>query len=81
MKRKIQFLGITPMDEDRFQSLTSKIDELITIVNDVNKENQLLKATYGSWQLERQKLLSQNKETKAKLVSILSRLKAIERVP
>jgi uncharacterized protein (TIGR02449 family) len=50
-------------------------------VNDVNKENQLLKATYGSWQLERQKLLSQNKETKAKLVSILSRLKAIERVP
>ena len=78
---KNQFLGITPMDEDRFQSLTSKIDELITIVNDVNKENQLLKATYGSWQLERQKLLSQNKETKAKLVSILSRLKAIERVP
>ena len=68
------------MDEDRFQSLTSKIDDLITIVNDVNKENQLLKATHDSWQLERQKLLSQNKETKAKLTSILSRLKAMERV-
>ncbi|MDA7683624.1 DUF904 domain-containing protein [bacterium] len=69
------------MDEDQFQSLTSKIDELITIVNDVNKENQLLKATYDSCQLERQKLLAQNKETKAKLVSILSRLKAAERIP
>jgi uncharacterized protein (TIGR02449 family) len=69
------------MDEDQFQSLTSKIDELITIVNDVNKENQLLKATYDSCQLERQKLLTQNKETKAKLVSILSRLKAAERIP
>jgi uncharacterized protein (TIGR02449 family) len=69
------------MDEDQFQSLTSKIDELITIVSDVNKENQLLKATYDSCQLERQKLLTQNKETKAKLVSILSRLKAAERIP
>lgn len=68
------------MDEDRFQSLTSKIEELITIVDDVNKENQLLKATHDSLQLERQKLVSQNKETKAKLISILSRLKAAERV-
>jgi len=50
------------MDEDQFQSLTSKIDELITIVNDVNKENQLLKATYDSCQLNVKNCLLKTKK-------------------
>lgn len=65
------------MNEDRFHSLNAKVDDLIDLCNSLQTENRLLRATADNWQLERRQLLSQNKEAKAKLESIVARLKSM----
>ncbi|MEX2130019.1 MAG: TIGR02449 family protein [Pseudohongiellaceae bacterium] len=66
------------MSEDRFEALNSKIDALIKLCGDMNKENQLLKATSQSWANEKHQLLEKNKQAKSRLESILQRLKSLE---
>ena len=66
------------MSEDKFQSLTDKVDDLIDICADMKRDNQLLKATQISWQSDRKQLLENNKEAKSKLESILVRLRALD---
>lgn len=66
------------MSEDRFQSLSEKVDELIDLCADMKRENQMLKAGEGSWQSERKQLMDKNKVAKTKLESILVRLKAMD---
>ena len=65
------------MNEDRFHSLSAKVDDLIDLCSSLKRENQLLKATSENWHIERRELLTQNKEAKAKLESIVVRLKAM----
>lgn len=65
------------MNEDRFHSLSTKVDDLIDLCSTLKTENQLLRATADNWQVERRQLLSQNKEAKAKLESVVTRLKSI----
>ena len=65
------------MNEDRFHSLNAKVDDLIDLCNSLQTENRLLRATADNWQLERRQLLSQHKEAKAKLESIVARLKSM----
>jgi|TARA_E500000178_G_C16330057_1_gene448613 cell division protein ZapB len=65
------------MNEDRFHSLSAKVDDLIELCATLKTENQLLRATADNWQIERRQLLTQNKEAKAKLESIVVRLKAM----
>lgn len=66
------------MSEDRFQSLTDKVDDLIDICADMKRDNQLLKATEISLQSECKQLIEKNKEAKSKLESILVRLRAMD---
>ena len=66
------------MSEDRFESLNEKVDNLIDLCAEMNRENQLLKADANSLQAQRKQLLEKNKEAKAKLESILVRLKAMD---
>ncbi len=66
------------MSEDKFQSLTDKVDDLIDICAEMKRDNQLLKATEISWQSERKQLIENNKEAKSKLESILVRLRAMD---
>ncbi|MCH2356285.1 MAG: TIGR02449 family protein [Pseudomonadales bacterium] len=66
------------MSEDKFQSLTDKVDDLIDICADMKRDNQLLKATEISWQSERKQLIENNKEAKSKLENILVRLRAMD---
>ncbi|MCH8265238.1 MAG: TIGR02449 family protein [Proteobacteria bacterium] len=66
------------MSEDRFQSLTDKVDDLIDICAEMKHDNQLLRATEISWQSERKQLIEKNKEAKSKLESILVRLRAMD---
>lgn len=66
------------MTEDSFQSLNSKVDDLINLCAEMKRENQLLKASESSWQAERKQLLERNKEAKSKLESVLVRLKAMD---
>ncbi len=66
------------MTEDSFQSLNSKVDDLISLCAEMKRENQLLKANESNWQSERKQLLERNKEAKSKLESVLVRLKAMD---
>ena len=66
------------MSEDRFESLNEKVDSLIDLCAEMKRENQLLKADTNSLQIQRKQLLEKNKEAKAKLESILVRLKAMD---
>ena len=66
------------MSEDRFETLSEKVDDLIDLCADMKRENQLLKATGNSWQSERKQLIDKNKAAKSKLESILVRLKAMD---
>ena len=66
------------MSEDRFESLNEKVDNLIDLCAEMKRENQLLKADANSLQIQRKQLLEKNKEAKAKLESILVRLKAMD---
>ena len=66
------------MSEDQFESLNEKVDNLIDLCAEMKRENQLLKADANSLQAQRKQLLEKNKEAKAKLESILIRLKAMD---
>ena len=66
------------MSEDKFLTLSEKVDELIDLCADMKRENQILKAGENSWQSERKQLMDKNKDAKSKLESILVRLKAMD---
>ena len=66
------------MSEDRFLTLSGKVDDLIDLCADMKRENQILKAEENSWQSERKQLMDKNKDAKSKLESILVRLKAMD---
>ena len=66
------------MSEDRFLSLSEKVDDLIGLCADMKRENQILKAGENSWRQERKQLINKNKDAKSKLESVLVRLKAMD---
>ena len=66
------------MSENRFLTLSEKVDDLIGLCADMKRENQILKAGENSWQSERKQLMDKNKDAKSKLESILVRLKAMD---
>jgi cell division protein ZapB len=66
------------MSEDRFLSLSEKVDDLIDLCADMKRENQILKAGENSWRQERKQLINNNKDAKSKLESVLVRLKAMD---
>jgi cell division protein ZapB len=66
------------MSEDRFQSLSDKIDALIKQSGQMRQENKVLKSTEQHWHSEKQALLEKNKAAKTRLESILLRLKSLD---
>lgn len=66
------------MNDENFNSLNAKIDELIALCTAMKQENQLLRANQHNWQTERQQLLENNRLAKSRLESILTRLKSME---
>jgi cell division protein ZapB len=66
------------MNDENFNSLNEKIDELIALCTAMKQENQLLRANQHNWQSERQQLLENNRLAKSRLESILTRLKSME---
>jgi cell division protein ZapB len=69
---------MTAMNDDQFNTLDEKITALIALCAAMKQENQLLRASQHSWQNERQQLLENNRQAKARLESVLSRLKSME---
>lgn len=80
----VSIVSLTPgsvfidMNEDQFNTLDEKITALIALCAAMKQENQLLRAGQHSWQTERQQLLENNRQAKARLESVLTRLRSME---
>ena len=66
------------MADKQLQALAQKIDELIELCNELNRENQLLKAENAGWQQERQDLIDKNELARSKVVAMINRLRTME---
>jgi cell division protein ZapB len=66
------------MAENQLKVLEQKIDELISLCSDLNRENQALKADSTSWQRERQALIDKNEVARNKVEAMISRLRTME---
>lgn len=66
------------MAENQLKILEQKIDELISLCNELNRENQALKASSAGWQSERQDLIDQNQRARGMVESMIGRLRAME---
>ena len=71
-------LSITPMAESPLQALEGKIDELIGLCAELNRENQQLKADNAGWQQEKQDLIDQNELARGKVEAMIDRLRSTE---
>lgn len=58
--------------------LTSKVDSLIKLCNQLSAENLGLRDQQENWPVERSRLIEQNNQAKQKIVQIISRLKSLE---
>ena len=65
------------MAENQLKVLEQKIDELIKLCNDLNRENQVLKADSAGWHQERQNLIDKNELARTKVESMIDRLRTI----
>jgi len=60
------------------KAVEKKIDELIQLCEQLNRENQALKASASSWQQERESLLEKTNLARNKVESMIQRLRALE---
>jgi len=66
------------MAENQLKALAKKIDELITLCADLNRENQSLKRENQGWQSERLRLVETNELARSKVEAMINRLQALE---
>ena len=66
------------MAENPIKALEQKIDELIALCNELNHENQQLKAENAGWQQERQDLIDKNELARTKVEAMIDRLRTME---
>ena len=66
------------MAENQLKALEQKIDELISLCNDLNRENQGLKADSANWHSERQDLIDKNELARSKVAAMIERLRTSE---
>ena len=66
------------MADNQLQVLEQKIDELIALCQQLNRENQALKADSTSWQRERQDLMDKNALARNRVEAMINRLRTTE---
>ncbi len=66
------------MADTPLQALESKIDELIALCRDLNRENQRLQGENDGWRREREDLISKNKLARSKVEAMIARLRSME---
>lgn len=66
------------MADNPLKALESKIDQLIALCQELNHENQTLKADAARWKRERQDLIDKNELARGKVEAMLNRLRAME---
>jgi cell division protein ZapB len=66
------------MAENQLRELEKKIDELISLCRELNRENQALKADSSGWHQEKQDLIEKNELARNKVEAMIQRLRAME---
>jgi cell division protein ZapB len=66
------------MADTPLQALESKIDELIALCRDLNRENQRLQGERDGWLRERQDLIDKNELARSKVEAMIVRLRSME---
>jgi len=66
------------MAENQLKALEQKIDELIELCNDLNRENQMLKTDSAGWHQERQNLIDKNELARTKVEAMIDRLRTMD---
>ena len=66
------------MQDRQFLALAKKVDELIELCSELDRENRDLKREAGSWQQERQNLIDRSELAKAKVEAMIGKLKTLE---
>lgn len=66
------------MPDTQLKVLEQKIDDLIKLCSELNRENVSLKADAREWASERETLLARNEQARDKVEAMLSRLKGME---
>ncbi|MAT92572.1 MAG: TIGR02449 family protein [Halioglobus sp.] len=66
------------MAENQLKALEKKIDELIALCQELDRENQVLKKDQAGWQRERKDLIDKNELARSKVEAMIGRLRAME---
>ena len=66
------------MAGNQLKELEQKIDELLTLCKELNRENGTLKAEVAGWREERQDLLDKNELARSKVEAMIDRLRTME---
>ena len=67
------------MADKQFQILEQKIDELVALCSELNRENRVLKADSEGWHRERQDLMDKNELARTRVEAMINRLRTMER--
>tara|TARA_R110000823_G_scaffold119998_21_gene244604 strand:+ start:9330 stop:9530 length:201 start_codon:yes stop_codon:yes gene_type:complete len=66
------------MADTQLKALEKKIDELIALCRDLDRENQTLKNDQAGWLRERQDLIEKNETARTKVEAMIHRLRTME---
>ncbi|MCR9105263.1 MAG: TIGR02449 family protein [Gammaproteobacteria bacterium] len=66
------------MAENQLKTLEKKIDELIALCQDLDRENQALKNSQAGWRRERKELIDKNELARSKVEAMIGRLRTLE---
>lgn len=66
------------MADNALKDLENKIDELIALCQELNRENGGLKAEIAGWSDERKDLLDKNELARSKVEAMINRLRTME---
>jgi cell division protein ZapB len=67
------------MDQQQLQLLESKVNEIVQLCEQLDKENRSLKANALRWRTEREQLIEKTDTARAKVESMIQRLRALEK--
>lgn len=66
------------MANNALKMLESRIDQLIELCGELNRENQKLKAENYNWRREREDLIDKNEQARQRVEAMLTRLRSTE---
>ncbi|MEZ5502112.1 MAG: TIGR02449 family protein [Halioglobus sp.] len=66
------------MADNSLKELEHKIDELISLCQELNRENRALKADIAGWRDERRDLMEKNELARSKVEAMIDRLRTME---